>query len=210
MREIRQFYEELHKSYWKRDATSFGHVRGRIFSEWIGGGKRVLDLGSRIGEVAQHYREGNELICLDFDFDSLLLCRKSLKVGAVLQDLNYSLPFADASFDVVVAGEVLEHLFFPERLVSEACRLLKPGGMLMGSSPNAFYRSYRLKYLFGKLPDAIFNEWHIRPISFDLLKDILGRHFLRVELFPFRGKLNRLYPRLLAKMILFRAQKGGG
>lgn len=206
--DVRQFYEELHESYWKRDATGFGHKRGVIFSQWIGQGKRVLDLGARIGEVTQHYLDGNDVVCLDIDFKVLRECKESRKLKVVLQNLDGNLAFSDASFDVVVAGEVVEHLFFPELLVAESARVLRPGGMLMGSTPNAHYRSYRLKYLFGALPDAIFNKWHIRPMSFSVVRELLSPHFDRVELLPFRGKLNRLYPSLLSKMILFRAFKG--
>jgi 2-polyprenyl-6-hydroxyphenyl methylase / 3-demethylubiquinone-9 3-methyltransferase len=41
------------------------------------------------------------------------------------------LPFADAVADVVVAGEILEHVPEPDRLVAEACRVLRPGGTLV-------------------------------------------------------------------------------
>jgi 2-polyprenyl-6-hydroxyphenyl methylase/3-demethylubiquinone-9 3-methyltransferase len=41
------------------------------------------------------------------------------------------LPFADAAFDVVVAGEVLEHVADHERAVAEACRVLRIGGTLV-------------------------------------------------------------------------------
>ena len=39
-----------------------------------------------------------------------------------------ALPFDDATFDVVVAGEVLEHVTDLDGVVAEACRVLKPGG----------------------------------------------------------------------------------
>lgn len=205
--DLRSYYEEFHQTRWKREATGFGHLRGKIFSSWIGQGKRVLDLGSRTGEVAQHYCSGNSLVCLDIDHPSLKVARERLKMPALAHNLNEGLPFANDSFDVVVAAEVLEHLFFPSRLIAEAHRLLKPKGMLLGSAPNAFYRAYRWKFLFGQLPEAIFNDQHIRPLSFKLLGEMLSSYFPRVELYPFRGKLNRLYPSLLAKMILFKAFK---
>jgi 2-polyprenyl-3-methyl-5-hydroxy-6-metoxy-1,4-benzoquinol methylase len=55
---------------------------------------------------------------------------------AVTADIASTLPFADHSFDVVVAGEVLEHVPHPDRMLSEIRRLLTPNGRLVLSTPN--------------------------------------------------------------------------
>lgn len=46
-----------------------------------------------------------------------------------------ALPFADATFDGVVLTEVLEHCVNPPLAVSEVHRVLKPGGLLLATSP---------------------------------------------------------------------------
>jgi ubiquinone/menaquinone biosynthesis C-methylase UbiE len=47
-----------------------------------------------------------------------------------------ALPFADASFDVVLSMYVVEHLVFPHRYLDEAWRVLKAGGTLLTIAPN--------------------------------------------------------------------------
>lgn len=55
---------------------------------------------------------------------------------AVTADLSTGLPFGDHTFEVVVAGEVLEHVPHPDHLLREIRRLLTPGGWLVLSTPN--------------------------------------------------------------------------
>ena len=52
------------------------------------------------------------------------------------QDLNEVTDIADGSFDVIVSAEVVEHLENPRAVARECCRLLRPGGTLILSTPN--------------------------------------------------------------------------
>jgi SAM-dependent methyltransferase len=51
-------------------------------------------------------------------------------------DLNGSLSFDDESFDLVVANQVIEHLYDTDSFLAEAVRMLKPGGTLVVSTEN--------------------------------------------------------------------------
>jgi SAM-dependent methyltransferase len=63
------------------------------------------------------------------------------------------LPFDDASCDVVVCTEVLEHLAMGGPLVREMARVLKPGGTAVISVPNIASLKSRIKLLLGGLPN---------------------------------------------------------
>ena len=61
--------------------------------------------------------------------------RRSNVVAFLYEDMTKS-ALRDASFDLVLAVEVLEHVHEDDRFVREACRVLRPGGAFIMSTPN--------------------------------------------------------------------------
>jgi ubiquinone/menaquinone biosynthesis C-methylase UbiE len=66
-----------------------------------------------------------------------------------------TLPFEDASGDVVLAGEIVEHVVDTESFLQEIHRVLRPGGATILSTPNIFWWKYRVKLMAGRYPDAL-------------------------------------------------------
>src|SRR5438093_6122120 len=96
-----------------------GPERIGLFRRYVGGpGRRVLDLGCRDGSLTRAYAAGNEIVGVDADREALAVAAE-LGIETHWADLDEPLAFADASFDVVVAGELLEHLRDPDRLVGD-------------------------------------------------------------------------------------------
>jgi SAM-dependent methyltransferase len=58
--------------------------------------------------------------------------------ATVVNDVNH-LCFADATFDTVIAGEIIEHLEQPVLFLRNCRRLLKPSGRLVLTTPNPYY-----------------------------------------------------------------------
>lgn len=174
MNTIREFYEKLHATQYKPGKLSFrGDLRGQYIKKMLGGGKRVLDIGIRTGEVAAFYAASNEVVGLDFDKKCLKIAKNKLQIETVVHDISCPLPFKAAHFDAVVMAEIIEHLFMPKLAIEEAFRVLKKGGLLIGTTPNAMYWKTRVKYFLGRFDDFIFSEEHIRPWSADKLSRIL-------------------------------------
>jgi ubiquinone/menaquinone biosynthesis C-methylase UbiE len=93
-------------------------------------------------------------------------------------DLNVeNLPYPNASFDIVTATEVIEHLEHYRQTLREIYRTLKPGGCCILSTPNVLNINSRLRYfctgfanLFGPLPiknSALYSTGgHINPVGY--------------------------------------------
>ena len=99
-------------------------IRSELIARWIGDGKRLLELGCGSGSLLEVYKASNRVTAMDIDRAALDACRARLGVETVWGDFTTELPFADASFDVVVAGETLEHMPHPSVFLDEIRRVL--------------------------------------------------------------------------------------
>ncbi|MBT3866186.1 methyltransferase domain-containing protein [Candidatus Woesearchaeota archaeon] len=140
--------------------------------------KIVLDIGA--GETSVSARvKTKKTISLDGV--------ASLKPDLVC-DLNEGkLPLKDGEVDVVIAGEIVEHLFNARKFLEECYRILSPGGALILSTPNMVSLKNRLRSLFGKIPrhacfpiDYPFKEKydmqkHVNDFTLFTLRDLLEK-----------------------------------
>ncbi len=106
-----------------------------LVQEHVGAQSVVLDLGcGRTGGIERFWRRARLAVGVDPDLGSLSARSKGM---SVMQAAGERLPFADASFDMVVSVWVLEHLPQPEVVFAEVARVLKPGGHFIFLTPNA-------------------------------------------------------------------------
>ena len=96
----------------------------------------ILDFGSGSGQLLPLLRQrfpGASLNAAD-----IMAAAANLLPGVkwTQADLNADVPIAAASFDLIVAAEVIEHLENPRALLREFARMLRPGGVAIVSTPN--------------------------------------------------------------------------
>ncbi len=98
-------------------------------------GSSVLDLGCGRGGVVELIWRDVKLAA-GLDPDALSLMGHRAPGMPILRGVGEHLPFADASFDLVVSVWVLEHLKEPSTVFGEVARVLRPGGHFVFLTPN--------------------------------------------------------------------------
>lgn len=185
--QVASFYE-AHHSRGKYDYFYGGEDRKKLFVQLVGTGKVVLEVGCRAGNLTQHYVSGNTLVGVDIDRAALKLFEERLGSKGYWVDVDTEpLPFLNGAFDVVVFSEVMEHVRFPKKALAEICRVLRPGGRLIGSVPNAFRLRNRFRFLFGQQYES--DPSHLRQYSSVILKRELESHFSDIKIHPVSGHL---------------------
>ena len=131
------------------DETLEKDVRMQKVISLIESGKNVLDLGCFSGYLIKKLEEkGNYVVGTDSNPEFIKHCR-SKELNVMDADCERELPFEDSSFDVVVAGELIEHIYDTDKFLNECNRVLKPGGELIITTPNLGFWKHRIKLLLG-------------------------------------------------------------
>jgi 2-polyprenyl-3-methyl-5-hydroxy-6-metoxy-1,4-benzoquinol methylase len=139
-----------------------------LMVELVGGSKRVLDVGCATGYLAQALTaRGCTVSGLEFDAAAAEEARPHLEklvVGDV-ESLDLAEVFGGDAFDVVVFGDVLEHLRDPLAALRNARRVLAAKGSVVASIPNVAHGSVRLALMAGRFdyqPLGLLDSTHIR------------------------------------------------
>jgi SAM-dependent methyltransferase len=124
-------------------------------------GKRVVDLGSSRGLFLARFPQ-SERLGIEIDPEER---RRGTGHGVDAAEhfinafdgnrLTARLPFEDELADVVLAGEIIEHIVDTETFLREIRRVLRPGGAAVLSTPNILWWKHRLALLAGRYPDAL-------------------------------------------------------
>lgn len=149
--------------------------------------KRILEIGCGKGELLRLLRErGHDVAAIDADRDVVEQSPPELGVQLASGD---ALPFPDASFDLVLSFDVLEHIPDSDRHLREVRRVLKPGGHYLLQTPNKWTnipfemvrwsRSYGIRRMF----DFLKPPQHCALHSYGALRRRFETHRFAVEFF---------------------------
>src|SRR5262249_10262675 len=130
-----------HTLEWFRDVERY---RYQVYARWMPevmefakhAGERVLEVGGGMGtDLAQFASHGALVTDVDLSAGHLQLAQENFRLrglgGAFMHHDAESLPFDDASFDLVYSNGVLHHTPNTRRAVAEIRRVLRPGGRVI-------------------------------------------------------------------------------
>lgn len=104
----------------------------------------ILDAGCGRGFYLNYYRYVSKVKLVGLELDDAIIRKAQANVGhlpdiSLVQANLYHLPFPDNTFHAVIMSEILEHVDDDARALREAYRVLKPGGVVVMTVPNANY-----------------------------------------------------------------------
>jgi ubiquinone/menaquinone biosynthesis C-methylase UbiE len=153
------------------------HLARYRFAATFTDGATVLDAGCGSGYGAAEFVTAASVVGVDISAEAVSHARGNYSRDGVhfIQASCDALPFADGSFDVLVAFEVIEHLESWQEMLREARRVLRATGMLLVSTPNkAYYAEAR--------GAAGPNPFHVREFEYDEFEAALLAVFPYVSL----------------------------
>lgn len=119
---------------------------------------RAADFGCRAGNEAAYYRDQaniQEMHGFEIAEAPLANARKlGLQTHVWISGEN-PCPIENDFFDVVIAGDLIEHLVDTDAFVKELRRITRPGGYLILTTPNLAWWWSRLRLVTGKVPHGI-------------------------------------------------------
>jgi 2-polyprenyl-3-methyl-5-hydroxy-6-metoxy-1,4-benzoquinol methylase len=168
------------------------HEERYVFAGQYVSGKDVLDVacGSGVGTAFLQSAGARRVSGLDIDPDAIAFAKARYPECEFAQSDATALCLPDASVDVVVSFETLEHLRDQTKFLRECRRALRPNGTLICSTPNRAISRWSAE-----------NPFHVREFYPSEFREVLESIFSTVELF---GQRDRVYVPYVARKTLRR------
>lgn len=166
----------------------------------VGENKRVLELGAASGYMTTLLKSrGCSVTAIEYDPDAVDQLME-IADRAIIGDLNDPavLDAVSGPFDVVLAGDVLEHLLDPLAVLRRAVSTLTPDGEVVISIPNVGHIDLRLGLMQGRFDyreTGLLDATHIRFFTYDTFLDLIAQAGLlpveihRIIALPFETEL---------------------
>jgi SAM-dependent methyltransferase len=141
------YYERQYRSsrFHRRGDDPIVHrSRLRVLRRLAPGG-RLLDAGCGEGHFLRRASAFYDVAGFDLSLDGVAAARRNSGATDIVRGSAQAIPFPDKAFDIVTCFDVIEHMPEPAAFFREATRVLRPGGILLITTPNPDSLGAKLK-----------------------------------------------------------------
>lgn len=160
---------EEHAAWWQEEFTGGADAEYEeqilpLTEEFLPATGLVLDVGTGEGQLARR-AAAIGLVAVGLDPAWAQISEAARRGGgpAYLRGSGQALPFSDASFDVVVACLVLEHIYDLDAVVGEMARVLACGGILLVFINHPLFQTPRSGWIDDRIVDPPEQYWRVGP-----------------------------------------------
>lgn len=137
-------------------------------------GLKILECGVVKGGLADRLKDKNECFGIDINF------RDIPGINIKQADLNREFPDWGVKFNIIFAGEVIEHLLDDAKFIKKCKTNLMDGGLLILTTPNLVFWVNRIFMLFGEMPMFAFAPYHYRIYNKKVLSEVICEAGLKI------------------------------
>lgn len=152
-------------------------------------GIKILDIGCGDGHIVAEIKKllpYSDIVAIDKSPDAVEFCRSEYKNIRFEQMDACKLTFEKDSFDAIVIANVFEHLMNLGIVIDNLNACLRPGGIVVVSTPNRFRLQNILRIMAGK--SVSISKEHVTEYTIDQIREIFKFHGLLIE--------EKVFPRL--------------
>lgn len=205
--DLKEMVEDSRRGYYKEKVAFFLKVLKNTPST-----KKILDIGCNDGKLTKLYAAYGNSIGIDTNSEAIKQC-KTRNLECLCCEIHELAASHAHAFDVIIAGDIIEHIFDTDAFLSTIYQLLKPSGSLLLTTPNLASLGRRIMLLGGinpfiefstQLPSISFNVGHVRYYTRKNLEEQLKFHgFKHIQVYGDKINItkNIHIPYLIAKHI---------
>ena len=206
---------------YENKVSKYSNINIEIFNK-IPSNSLVLDVGCGSGSLGKKLisEKHCKVYGIDISHKAIDYAKRNIDVAKQV-NIEYEMPIFDKKFDVIIFGDILEHLQWPDLILERYKKFLKREGIIILSLPNVANIRIRFNLLLGKwdyTETGILDNTHLRFYTKKTIEEMISRNNFKILSYSFtpgfsflffrnnkkiQKLLGNLYPKLFALQFIY-------